>query len=154
MDRPVMPDTAFLAALLPHLVDNPLLLAEARRRLAVTRQPAVTMVWLEPKTFVIDGHQVPARGRGLVLAWLLLAGFRYRLGHLVVESLFPGPSGASAALQCLERTASRVEPFSPALARCIRCIGVQGGLFVLRAPLPARIELDAPLLKAKRISRA
>lgn len=146
---PVMPDAEFYEALVKGLHDKPVLQLEAKRRLDQARRPAVEFNWTEAKTFVINGQQVAARGKGLALAWLLLASFRYRLGHLQVDAVFPGPYGPSAALQCLKRTAALVEQASPALARCIRSIGLERGVFALRAPLHAHLELDAPLLRVR-----
>lgn len=111
-------------------------------------RPIVEFNWLEPKVFEVNGEMLIARGRALALAWLLLAGHRYRAGHLPVEAVFPGRRASASALQALDRAADQVRPASASLATCIAAFGVRRGLLIPRTTLPAIVELRSPCLSA------
>lgn len=115
---------------------------------AINGMPVIGFDWAEPKVFVVNGHTLVARGRGLALAWLLLAGHRHRIGHLSVDAVFSGRRASAAALQTLDRAADQVRAVSPELAHYIGCFGVRGGVFVQRRQLPAIVEMRSPWLAA------
>lgn len=82
--------------------------------------------------FLVNGQRVNHRGKGLAVAWFVLACIQYRQGPVTVASLFPGARGTASATQTLHRTADAVERVSPGLARAIRAIGVMRGELVLK----------------------
>ncbi|MBK1714641.1 hypothetical protein [Rubrivivax gelatinosus] len=107
-------------------------------------RPAVRWAWLDATTHTLDGQQVHATTKALPLAFLLLLGFRHGVDPLPVAAVFPS---ASAALQALDRAARAAGRFSPAIEACVRSIGVRSGVFVLRAALPADLDLDPAALR-------
>lgn len=102
--------------------------------------------------FTVNGVAVPRTGKGLMLAWLTLAGITYRLGALRPEWVFTGRRWSASTVQALDRAADAVKPISPDLARVFTDMGVHRGELVLKDNPQVRVRctLDDTLMEAAR----
>lgn len=100
----------------------------------------------------VDGAPIPHPGKGLMLAWLTLAGMQYRHDPLRPEWVFPGRRWSASAVQALDRAVSAVKPISPALANVIDALGVHRGELVMKenAQVRVRCTLDDTLVEVLR----
>lgn len=109
-------------------------------------RPPIHEFMLGGKTCAVDGVTIPAAGKGLPLAWLVLALNQYRLGTIRAEWLFMSNS-SRCAVQALSRAALAVEPYCAHLASAIHGIGTRRGALIylpttppgIRCTLPARV---------------
>ena len=85
--------------------------------------------------------------KAIALAWLVLAGYHYRIGELRAEWVYPGRRAEGNAQQALRRAADACERYSPLLAHAIRQIGTEGGRLVLRGRVRG-IVLESPRLES------
>lgn len=93
----------------------------------------------------IDGVPIPSRGKGLPLAWMVLAARQYGLNGLRADWIFQSDSATRCALQALGRAGADAERVSPPLAAAIRKIGTRKGMLVLKSP-PVGIVCTSPRL--------
>lgn len=92
----------------------------------------------------VDGEPVRSRGKGLVLAWLVLAAQQYRLGDIQAAWVFPALAANRNAVQSLDRAAAAVRRH-PTLAAAIAGIGVRRGALTVKTPVGG-IVCTSPLL--------
>lgn len=85
--------------------------------------------------FGIDGRTLPKDGKGLALAWIVLACEQYRVGHLQVNHVSNARRPWVTTKAMLNRAADQVERFNPDLATAIRAVGTERGQFVLKHPV-------------------
>lgn len=102
--------------------------------------------------FTVDGVPAPAPGKGLMLAWLTLAGMQYRHAPLRPEWVFTGSRSMASAKQALDRAAETVKPISPDLAAVIDALGVRRGELAMKRNPQVRVRctLDETLTGAFR----
>jgi hypothetical protein len=118
-----------------------------RARLHKPAVPVVQFAWVGANTFLVDGRPLSAKGKGLVLAFLVLACLQHGIELPPVATVFPGRNPSGSATQALDRAADQVRPMSAALAKAISSIGTRRGHFVLRESPPVRVVCDAPVLR-------
>lgn len=118
---------------------------------ALSREP-VDFKLCKGGQFTVNGVAVPRSGKGLMLAWLTLAGIKYRLGALRPELVFKGRRWSASTKQALDRAEEAVKPISPDLANAIRDMGVCRGELVMKGNPQVRVRctLDDTLLEAAR----
>jgi len=78
----------------------------------------------------VNGQHVPFDGVGLVLAWLAFAGIQCRGEPLRPNWVFQGKRWRASTKQALDRAEAAAGRASPALARAIKSLGIEGGLLV------------------------
>lgn len=98
--------------------------------------------------FIVNGVLVPHKGRGLLVAWLVLAGIKYREPPLHASEMFPGPSWRAGYRQALDRAAEAVKPISPNLANVFNAMGLDRGRLVLTENPQVSVDctMDARLI--------
>lgn len=102
--------------------------------------------------FTIDGTPVRYSGKGLMLAWLALAGVQYRHVPLRPELVFEGRRWSASTVQALDRAIAAVKPINLDLANAIAALGVQRGELVLKENPQVRVRctLDDSLAEVFR----
>lgn len=77
-----------------------------------------------------NGQHIPFDGAGLALAWLIFAGIQCREAPLRPDLVFQGKRWRASTKQALDRAEAAAGRASPALARAIKSLGIEGGLLV------------------------
>lgn len=118
---------------------------------ALSREP-VDFKLCKGGQFTVNGIAVPRSGKGLMLAWLTLAGIKYRLGALRPEWVFSGRRWSASTVQALDRAVDAVKPISPDLAGVFTEMGVRRGELVMKGNPQVRVRctLDDTLMEAAR----
>ena len=108
------------------------------------RDAPIIFTWRGGRSFELNEEPIRAGGVGLLLAWLVIAGYQHRLQGAEPAAVLPGQPRADArALQAMQRAAMRVpEP----LAGCLRAIGTDGGVLTVKAALPCTVTCESPEL--------
>lgn len=124
---------AYLESIPPFRAD-PRLRADALRIIAAgeTACRDRTVFEFAGRQCLVDGVPIPAKGKGLPLAWLVLAAHQHRLGAVELAWLFDGNRPAASAVQAFDRAADAAERYSPTLAGAIRSIGTERGWLVVK----------------------
>lgn len=89
---------------------------------------------------LVNGQYVPFCGVGLLMAWSAFAARQAHLPPIRLEWIFRGKRWSASAVQARDRAAVAVERISPALARAIQALGVEGGVLVLKGNPQVRVK--------------
>ena len=122
----------------PYFANEPTALAWVRQcvdaGVAQAGQPVIFELHADGRCS-IEGKMLPSDGRGLTLAWVVLACEQYRVGVPQVADVSSARRPWVTTKAMLNRAADQVERTSTDLASAIRSIGTERGQFVLKHPV-------------------
>jgi hypothetical protein len=105
-----------------------------RGALDALQQPdVIEFRWHDPQTFMVNGVVVPCTTRGLIIAWMTLAGAQSHHEPIPADAWFGGRRPAQSVWQAIQTATKAVGAVSPDLAKVIDRVRLSGGTVRLKA---------------------